>query len=88
MTFGDIEAALEALRGDVTAAAERLGVPSAGLRSLVWATPSLAEAVLAERCRARSEAWLTLESAIRAGTEAERLTAMGFLVEAADGPPN
>jgi hypothetical protein len=60
-----VERALVEARGSMTATARALSVPSVDLRKLVWANPSLADAVYEQIEQMIDEAWRVLRHALR-----------------------
>jgi hypothetical protein len=79
-----IERALVESRGNVTAAARSLSVPSADLRKLVWANPSLADAVYEQIEQMIDEAGRVLREALRGKDATLRRQAAAFLLSHSD----
>jgi hypothetical protein len=75
-----VERALVDLRGNVTAAARSLSVPSVDLRKLVWATPLLADAVFEQLEQKIDEAEEVLHQGLRSSDLGLRLQAARFLL--------
>lgn len=75
-----IERALVEARGNVTAAARTLSVPSVDLRKFVWATPSLVNAVYEQLERMIDEAEGVLREALRSKDARLRRQAAAFLL--------
>jgi hypothetical protein len=75
-----VERALVDLRGNVTAAARSLCVPSVDLRKLVWATPTLADAVFEQVEQKIDEAEEVLHQGLRSTDLDRRLQAARFIL--------
>jgi hypothetical protein len=75
-----VERALIDLRGNVTAAARSLSVPSVDLRKLVWATPALADAVFEQIEQEIDEAEEVLRQALRSTDLGRRLQTAAFVL--------
>jgi hypothetical protein len=77
---GVVERALVEARGNVTAAARSLAVPSVDLRKLVWASPSLAAAVYEQLEQMIDAAEGVLREALRSKDANLRRQAAAFLL--------
>jgi hypothetical protein len=80
LDLGVIERALIEARGNVTAAARALSVPSGDLRKLVWASPSLAAAVYEQIEQGIDTAQGVLFEALRSKDASLRRQAAAFLL--------
>jgi hypothetical protein len=75
-----VERALVDARGSITATARALSVPSVDLRKLVWANPSLADAVYEQIEQMIDEAGRVLREALRSKDATLRRQAAAFLL--------
>jgi hypothetical protein len=76
-----VEHALVEARGNVTAAARSLSVPSVDLRRLIWATPLLADAAYEQLDRMIDEAVGAIMQGLRNPELSRRLQAAAFLLK-------
>jgi hypothetical protein len=76
-----VEHALVEARGNVTAAARSLSLPSVDLRKLIWATPSLADAAYEQLERTIDNAIGAVMQGLRNPELSRRLQAAAFLLK-------
>jgi hypothetical protein len=79
-----VEKTLIETRGNVSAAAAILEVPSADLRRLVWATPLLADTVFEELERAIDSSMSIVSESLRHENIGRRLEAAAFFLRHCD----
>jgi hypothetical protein len=80
LDIGLVERALVDARGNVTAAARTLSVPSGDLRRLIWATPSLADAAFEQIEQAIDEAQAVLFEGLQCDDWGRRFQAAVFVL--------
>jgi hypothetical protein len=79
----DIERTLFEKRGNVSAAATALGLPSADLRQLVWSIPSLGDVVYEKLEQAIDEAEQAVRDGLKSQSMSERLAAANLMLKSA-----